>query len=115
MREPARLLVCRGHETITELTSYDRCNSDQEEQGSEGTEGVSRRTDDQLLAQVQGKNAESILGESGLGRPAQEAVDRAHARGRDEPPSGSRDQARQGRQPPQWHPHQDVPHAPTAN
>lgn len=81
MREPVRLLVCRGHETITELTSYDRCNSDQEEQESEDTEGVSRRTDDQLLAQVQGKNAESILGESGLGRPAQEAVGQAHAHG----------------------------------
>ncbi|SOT42238.1 transposase [Burkholderia cenocepacia] len=114
MREPVRLSVCRGHETITELTSYDRCNSDQEKQESEGAEGVSRRTDDQLLAQVQGKNAESILGRIGLGRPAREAVGRAHARGRDEPPSRSRDRARQGRQP-QWHPHQDVPHAPTAN
>ncbi|CAN0621699.1 protein of unknown function [Burkholderia multivorans] len=40
--EPVRFLVCRGHETITELTSYDRCNSDQEEQESEGTEAVSR-------------------------------------------------------------------------
>lgn len=65
MREPVRLLVCRGHETITELTSYDRCNSDQEKQESKGAEGVSRRTDDQLLAQVQGKNAESILGRIG--------------------------------------------------
>ncbi|AOJ63164.1 hypothetical protein WJ32_12300 [Burkholderia ubonensis] len=38
--EPVRFLVCRGHETITELTSYDRCNSDQEEQESEGAEAA---------------------------------------------------------------------------
>ncbi|XUW90542.1 class I SAM-dependent methyltransferase [Burkholderia sp. M6-3] len=26
--EPVRILVCRGHETITETTSYDRSNCD---------------------------------------------------------------------------------------
>ncbi|WP_408295376.1 IS3 family transposase [Paraburkholderia sp. RL17-373-BIF-A] len=39
---PVRLSVCRGHETITEMTSYDRYNSDREEQQGEGTEAVSR-------------------------------------------------------------------------
>lgn len=44
--EPVRFLVCRGHETITELTSHDRCNSDQEEQGEAGNHrnGTSPRT-----------------------------------------------------------------------
>nr|WP_254223667.1 VPA1269 family protein [Burkholderia multivorans] len=39
---PVRFLVCRGHETITEITSYDRCNRDQEEQEPEGAEAVPR-------------------------------------------------------------------------
>ena len=39
-REPVRILVCRGHETITEITSYDRSNRDQEEQEPEGAEAV---------------------------------------------------------------------------
>jgi hypothetical protein len=43
--EPVRFLVCRGHETITEITSYDRHNRDQEEQEPEGTEAVFRRAD----------------------------------------------------------------------
>ena len=38
--EPVRILVCRGHETITEITSYDRSNRDQEEQEPEGAEAV---------------------------------------------------------------------------
>ncbi len=41
-QEPVRFLVCRGHETITEITSYDRSNSDQEEQEPEGAEAVRR-------------------------------------------------------------------------
>ncbi|WP_423196337.1 hypothetical protein [Cupriavidus sp. H19C3] len=41
-RGPVRFLVCRGHETITEITSYDRCNRDQEEQEPEGAEAVPR-------------------------------------------------------------------------
>ncbi len=40
--EPVRFLVCRGHETITEITSNDRNNSDQEEQEPEGAEAVPR-------------------------------------------------------------------------
>jgi hypothetical protein len=40
--EPVSFLVCRGHETITEMTSYDRCNSEQEEQEPKGTEAVPR-------------------------------------------------------------------------
>ncbi|REG48592.1 hypothetical protein B0G80_4841 [Paraburkholderia sp. BL6669N2] len=40
--EPVRFSVCRGHETITEITSYDRSNRDKEEQDPEGTEAVSR-------------------------------------------------------------------------
>lgn len=40
MGEPVRILVCRGHETITEITSYDRSNRDQEEQEPEGAEAV---------------------------------------------------------------------------
>ncbi len=41
-KEPVRFLVCRGHETITEITSNDRNNSDQEEQEPEGAEAVPR-------------------------------------------------------------------------
>jgi hypothetical protein len=40
--EPVRILVCRGHETITEITSYDRSNCDQEEQEPEGAEAIPR-------------------------------------------------------------------------
>ncbi len=60
--EPVRILVCRGHETITEITTYDGHDSDQKEPEPESADGLV----DQLLAQMQNKDAESILGESGL-------------------------------------------------
>ncbi|OXJ22561.1 EscU/YscU/HrcU family type III secretion system export apparatus switch protein [Burkholderia sp. HI2714] len=40
--EPVRILVCRGHETITETTSYDRSNCNQEDQDPEDAEAVPR-------------------------------------------------------------------------
>ncbi len=61
---------------------------------------------DQLLAPVRGKDAESILGESGpAGQLKKQLAERMLAA--EPPPSGRRGRARQGWQPPQRHQPQD--------
>ncbi|WP_408143107.1 SOS response-associated peptidase family protein [Paraburkholderia strydomiana] len=72
--EPVRILVCRGHETITETTSYDRSNREQEEQEPEGAEAVPRRADGSIAGadSEQGRRVGSRR--IGPGRAVEEAT-----------------------------------------
>ncbi|CBW77194.1 Transposase (plasmid) [Mycetohabitans rhizoxinica HKI 454] len=68
MPEPARVLVCRDHETITEINKRPMTEATVTKK-SKNPKALKLLPDElmgQLLARMQSRDAESILSESGL-------------------------------------------------
>src|SRR5260363_68787 len=62
--EPVRNFVCRGREDMRKRNSHER--NDEETQQTQSSKLFSDERIDPLLSQVQSKDAESLLGETGL-------------------------------------------------